>query len=175
MNNLNYDSLANVLKQNGMIPQSESVELVEDNFFNVKTSDFSLNEMQQEKSVEIPKALRKESKRLNHSDMEMICDSKLLQNSNRRIVRRFLNFKENMASKGSLGFFETCLFALFPKIYKAKLAKDAMRKINELNIDIEKLSDKNIPYGEGEMRYQSLIKYISFANEIQTKIKKEID
>ena len=45
----------------------------------------------------------------------------------------------------------------------------------ELNIDTNKLLDKTIPYGEGEMRYQNLIKYISYANEIQAKIKKEIN
>ena len=92
-----------------------------------------------------------------------------------KLIRRFLNIKQSLASKGALGHIENFLFAFSPKLYKAKLARDAMVRLKELNIDTKKLLDKTIPYGEGEMRYQSLIKYLNFANEIQSNIKKKFN
>ena len=50
-----------------------------------------------------------------------------------------------------------------------------MSKLLELNIDTKTLLDKTIPYGEGEARYGDLIKYLNFANEIQTRLKKKIN
>ena len=90
-----------------------------------------------------------------------------------KLIKRFLDFKQNLASKGALNAIENFLLTFFPRLYKAKLARDAMSKLKELNIDTKRLLEKTIPYGEGEMRYQNLIKYIKYANEIQTKIKKE--
>ena len=49
-----------------------------------------------------------------------------------------------------------------------------MKRLKELNIDTQKLLEKTIPYGEGETRYQNLVKYINYANEIQIKLKKQI-
>ena len=172
MNNSNYNSLTEKLMQSGLIKSEES-DKQEGNFFEVacneNATDFKLG-------VEIPKALQKEARRLNHSDLEMVSETLDEFNSDSfKLVTRFLNIKQNLASRGALGFVENFLFAFFPRLYKAKLARDAMSKLNELNIDTSKLLDKTIPYGEGEMRYQNLIKYISCANEIQTKIKKEIN
>lgn len=172
MNNSNYNSLAQKLMQSGLIPNNEQSSYENsENFFEASYENNIDSPL--EKEIEIPKALQKDSKRLNQSDLEMVSENTYNNNNSFKLIKRFLTFKENLASKGALGFVENFLFAFFPKLYKAKLAKDAMDKLKELNIDANKLLEKTIPYGEGEMRYQSLIKYLSFANEIQTKIKKE--
>jgi len=44
---------------------------------------------------------------------------------------------------------------------------------SKLEIDVSELADKSIPYGEAEDRYQNLIKYIKFANDIQIDIKRK--
>lgn len=176
MNNSNYNSLTQKLMQSGIIPSDNNDMQNEDiNLFGIVPDENMENSPFVEHSVEIPEAMKKR-KRLNKSDFEMISDENISPeyDNSFEIIKRFLNFKQNLASKGALGNIETFLFAFFPKLYKAKLAKDAMSKLKELNIDAKKLLDKTVPYGEGEMRYQNLIKYISYANEIQTKIKKEI-
>ena len=177
MNNSNYDSLVEKLKQNGIIPSDESDKKEELNFFEIKNKSESIDSPIIEQEIQIPKALKKETKRLNQSDLEMVSQNSedFINNNTFKTIKRFINIKQKMASKGTLSIFENFLFAFFPKIYKAKLARDAMHKLKELNIDTKKLLDKTIPYGEGEIRYQNLIKYISYANEIQTKIKKEIN
>ena len=170
MNNSNYNSLTQQLMQSGLIISEES-EQNKNNFFEVALEE---NATDLPIEIEIPKALKKETKRLNQSDMEMVsANIDEFQNNSLRLITRFLNIKQNLASKGSLSIIENFLFAFFPRLYKAKLVRDAMLKLKELNIDTTKLLDKTIPYGEGEIRYQNLIKYISYANEIQTKIKKE--
>ena len=130
----------------------------------------------EQESIEQPLAQQKISKRLNKSDYEMV--SNAIEddvNTSFKIIKRFINIKQNLASKGALGHIENFLFAFFPKLYKAKLARDAMAKLKELNIDTSKLLDKTIPYGENETRYQDLVKYINYANELQTNIKKKIN
>jgi len=179
MNDSNYNSLEEKLMQNGIIPKKS--EEVKDNDLELL---FGIQpELNMEKSpfvkkpIEIPKALQKAQKRLNQSDYEMvsnIVDPEIANFGAFRLIRRFLNIKQNLASKGALGALENFLFAFFPRLYKAKLARDAMIKLKELNIDTNKLLDKTIPYGESETRYQSLIKYISYANNLQTKINKKI-
>lgn len=171
MNNSNYNSLTEKLMQSGLIKSEES-DKNKDNFFEVALEEKNVTSNH---NIEIPEALQKKTKRLNKSDFEMVS-----QNSNNsinltpmRLIQRFINIKQSQASKGSLNFAENFLFAFFPRLYKAKLARNAMKKLKELNIDTSKLLDKNIPYGEGEIRYQNLIKYISYANEIQTQIRKE--
>ena len=91
------------------------------------------------------------------------------------IVKRFLTIKETMLNNGSGNNLEIFLYKFFPKLYKAKLIKESMSKLLELNIDTKTLLDKTIPYGEGEARYGDLIKYLNFANEIQTRLKKKIN
>jgi len=173
MNNSNYNSLTEQLMQSGLIKSEES-DKIEENFFETANSEYGADSPFE---VEIPKDFKKQTKRLNQSDLEMVSQNSqdYTDNNSIKIIQRFLTIKQKLASKGALGFVENFLFAFFPKLYKAKLARDAMSKLKELNIDTSKLLDKTIPYGEGEMRYQNLIKYISYANEIQTKIKKEIN
>lgn len=176
MNNSNYNSLAQQLMQSGILQADEQKsDKNENNFFEVAIDENAADSPIEEK-IEIPKALQKETKRLNQSDLEMVSEnSNQFNNNSFKLIKRFLAIKEKMASKGALSFVENFFFVFFPKLYKAKLARDAMSKLKELNIDANKLLQKTIPYGEGEMRYQSLIKYLSYANEIQTKIKKETD
>jgi len=172
MNNSNYNSLTEKLMQSGLIKSEES-DKNNENFFEVACNE---NATDSPIEIEIPKALQKETKRLNQSDLEMVSqNSDILTDGSFKTIKRFLSIKQNLASKGALGFIENFLFAFFPRLYKAKLARNAISKLKELNIDTSKLLDKTIPYGEGEMRYQNLIKYISYANELQTKIKKEIN
>lgn len=176
MNNPNYNSLTEKLIQSGIISNGESDknDKEDENFFESAIDENAVDLPIE--AIDIPAALQKKSKRLNQSDLEMVSkELDEVQNNSLKLITRFLNIKQNLASKGALGFIENFLFAFFPRLYKAKLVKDAMKKFKELNIDTKKLLDKTIPYGEGEMRYQSLIKYISYANEIQTKIKKEIN
>ena len=176
MSNPNYDSLAKKLIQNGILPSENKTSDIEENFFKTESSESIIDSPFNEEEIKIPKALQKNQKRLNQSDLEMVSNTdNEFSNNSFRIIKRFIDFKQNLASKGALGAIENFLFAFFPKLYKAKLAKDAMSKLKELNIDTNKLLDKTIPYGEGEIRYQNLIKYISYANEIQTKIKKKIN
>ncbi|MBQ8635394.1 hypothetical protein IJ425_04500 [bacterium] len=180
MNNSNYDSLKDKLMQKGILPQESEqankndLELL----FEIEPNEDMSNSPFVQQPIEIPKALQKMHKRLNQSDYEMVSnltDPEMASFGTFRLVRRFLNIKQNLASKGALSTIENFLFAFFPRLYKAKLARDAMTKLKELNIDTNKLLDKTIPYGESETRYQSLIKYISYANEIQTKLKKKIN
>ena len=35
------------------------------------------------------------------------------------------------------------------------------------------LLDKTIPYGENELRYGDLVKYLNYANEIQTRLREK--
>ena len=170
MNNSNYNSLAQQLMQSGLIKSEES-DKNQDNFFEAANNE---NVADLPIEIEIPKALQKEAKRLNQSDLEMVSLKDDFLNTNSiKLIKRFLDFKQNLASKGALSAIENFLLTFFPRLYKAKLIRDAMLKLKELNIDTNKLLDKTIPYGEGEMRYQNLIKYLCYANEIQTKIKKE--
>lgn len=171
MNNSNYNSLTEKLIKSGLIKNNEPHQNIE-NFFEIACKE---NVADLSMEIEIPSPLKKKNKRLNKSDLEMVSQNSTdsIDSTPVKIIERFLNIKQNLASKGALGFVENFLFAFFPRLYKAKLAKDAMSKIKELNIDTNKLLDKNIPYGEGEIRYQNLIKYINYANQIQTKIKKE--
>ena len=173
MNNSNYNSLTEKLMQSGIIKSGES-DINHKNFFEVAIDENAIESPIEEK-IEIPKALQKETKRLNQSDLEMVSENinSFSSDNSLKLIKRFLDFKQNLASKGALGAIENFLLTFFPRLYKAKLAKDAMAKLKELNIDTKKLLEKTIPYGEGEIRYQNLIKYIKYANEIQTKIKKE--
>ena len=174
MNNSNYHSLSEKLIQSGIIQiEDKPSDTIQQNPFEAPVEKVVAS-LEQNNEINIPKALQKKQKRLNQSDYEMVSQGidETINIKPFKVIARFLNFKENLASKGALGMFENFLFAFFPKLYKAKLARDAMIKLKELNIDTTRLLDKTIPYGEGEIRYQNLIKYLSYANEIQTKIKK---
>lgn len=176
MSDLNYNSLVEKLKQSGIIPSEES-DKNNENIFEIIHEENNIDSPFSDDEIDIPKTLQKNHKRLNKSDMEMLTENQNEQSNNNsyKIINRFLNFKQNLASKGALGGIENFLFAFFPKLYKAKLVKDAMAKLKELNIDAQRLLEKTTPYGENEARYENLVKFINCANEIQTKINKEIN
>jgi len=121
----------------------------------------------------------KNKKRINRFDLDIIEKDSISNTINfktvalLKVLKKFINSKENQAKKSNLKI-ENLFIKFFPKLYKAKLVKDAMNQLLELNIDAKLLLDKNIPYGENDSRYQDLIKYINCANEIQINLKKKI-
>ena len=70
---------------------------------------------------------------------------------------------------------ENFLIKFFPKLYKAYMAKCALKEFTRLNIDTKELMDKAIPYGESETRYKNLIKYLKYANDLKSKIESKFN
>ena len=171
-----YNSLTKKLIEDGIIKDTTS-DTSDYNIFSIGLNNESEESFFAEKPIETINPEKTISKRLNKSDYEMVSESldENISNNSFKLIKRFLSIKQNLASKGALNHLENFLFAFFPKLYRAKLARDAMAKLKELNIDTQKLLDKTIPYGEGEIRYQNLVKFLNFANEIQTNIKKKIN
>ncbi|MBR2069404.1 MAG: hypothetical protein IJ877_06545 [Candidatus Gastranaerophilales bacterium] len=169
MENSAYNSLTQKLIQNGILP-SENEENASNFFENTSTNPIIEEETEQK---------NKNKKRINQYDLDIIEKESISNTINfktvalLKVLRRFIDFKENKAKKSNLKF-ENLFFKFFPKLYKAKLVKDAMNQLLELNIDAKTLLDKTIPYGESDTRYEDLIKYLNCANEIQTNLRKKI-
>ena len=166
MENSSYNSLTQKLIQNGILSSSDD----NTNFFETsKTNPI----VEKETVKEI-----KNKKRINQLDLDMIEKESISNTINfktvalLKILKRFLDFKQNKAKKSFK--LENLFLKFFPKLYKAKLVKDALSELLELNIDAKMLLDKTIPYGENDSRYQDLIKYINCANEIQVNLRKKI-
>ena len=163
-----YKSLTQKLIQNGILPSDETSN---SNFFEVQSS----NPIAEEKNTEE----HKNKKRINRYDLDIISKDAISTTINfktvvlLKLLKKILNFKQDKAKKDNLKL-ENLFFKFFPKLYKAKLTKDALNQLLELNIDAKTLLDKTITYGENNNRYQDLIKYINCANEIQTNLKKKI-
>ena len=146
MQNSEYNSLTEKLIQSGIIkPDAQAEEDFGANFFSGAPSE----EVQEELKEPTNKG-----KRLNNYDLE------LLENSKNEEIK-----EENKLQK--------IIYKFFPKLYEFKVAKAAIQKMDELGIDTNALLDKSIPYGEGEIRYKNLVKFIKYANEIQTKLKRK--
>ena len=166
MENNAYDSLTQKLIQNGILPSEDSAK---SNFFETGVTDPIKEEIPEQKN----------KKRINHLDLDIIEKESITNTINfktvalLKVLKRFIDFKQSKAQKNSI-MFENLFFKFFPKLYKAKLVKDALNQLLELNIDAKTLLDKTIPYGENDVRYQDLIKYINCANEIQINLKKKI-
>lgn len=165
MENSAYNSLTQKLIQNGIIPSNEAEG---DNFFEAQSNPIVKEEIEP-----------KNKKRINQYDLDIIEKDSISNTINFRtiallkVLKRFVDFKQNKAKKNNLKI-ENLFYKFFPKLYKAKLVKEAMNQLFELNIDAKTLLDKSIPYGESDSRYEDLIKYINCANEIQTNLKKKI-
>ena len=184
MDNQQYNSLTEKLIQNGILASQETKNDSTgdiNNMFGIEPdedmshSPFSVNSIKEEVRKQ-----DKPRKRINQYDLELIQNSSQDLSSKGNIaifdiVKRFLNIKEAMLNNGSGNNLEILLYKFFPKLYKARLIKESMSKLLELNIDTKTLLDKTIPYGEGETRYGDLIKYLNFANEIQTRLRKKIN
>ena len=120
-------------------------------------------------------------KRLNQLDLELINRNQVKVEKQKKNfifkiapLNRFLTYDKNIHSIGrNNGILDRLCFAFLPRIHKAKLVKEAMAIFSKLDIDVSELSDSAIPYGEAEDRYQNLIKYIKFANDIQIDIKRK--
>lgn len=171
-----YNSLEERLIQSGIIKQGNEQE----NMFEIAQNDTAQNDIAQNDFVEIPDDFQKfnplNKKRLNEYDLNLLKE-KIENDTPRSIktVQRFLNSKEKSVAGKKIISFEKLYFKFFPKIYKAKIAKEALKKLGELNIDTKLLHDKTIPYGEEELHYKNLIKYLNFANEIQNSVKRKCD
>lgn len=155
MENNNYSSLTDRLIQNGII-SSSGIEPA--NFFEkpegLVSDDENSNiviESQQQNINNNPYA----SGRINGYDLNLI----------RKDTKN-----KNLKPRKKIGFFDSFLLKFFPKLYRAKLVKKAMKKFSDLNIDAALLFNKTIPYGESEIRYGDLIKYLTYANELQIEL-----
>ena len=170
MEDYNYNSLANQLLENGIISSNEgNYEL------NLSNGENFFEKV--EEKQETPQAPQTSHKRLNEYDSALIKNASKPIDENfsdkLNIVKRFLEFKKTMLAKGKIGFIEYLEYKFFPKIYRAKLVKEAMNKLHSLNINANELLDKTIPYGENESRYDNLVKYLNYANELNTKLQKK--
>ena len=180
MENSNYNSLAQNLIEQGIL-QSESklqkTDELKDLYGIVPDEDMNNSPFIEKPITEEKTSKKKQKKRINQYDLELLSNSEeeVLNTSSFKTIKRFIDFKQKLASRKAFWNIENFLFTFFPKLYKIKLAKDAMSKLAELNIDTKKLLEKTVPYGESEARYENLIKYIVYANEIQVKLKKKID
>ena len=77
--------------------------------------------------------------------------------------RQLNNFvKDNIVSK------------MMQPFSKAEKLKDILSTLNTLNGNVSELCSLRIPYGEQEMKYEELAKYLSQATSIQSLIKKEM-
>ena len=151
MKNNEYNSLTEKLIQSGIIQTDNSAQNSPDiNFFNAKNVDINENiQMPDEKEESINR------KRINNYDLE------LLENADVSLEQQEENHLQRL------------LYKFFPKLYEFKIAKDAIQKMSELGINSDILLDKAVPYGENELRYKNLVKFIKYANEIQTKLKRK--
>ena len=153
MDNKNYNSLAQKLIQNGLLNDINS-----ENFFEKSVNTISYKETEQ-----------KSSNRINEYD----CD--LIKN---RPARDGIKKTINFGTIASLKLFRqnsktaNLFFKFFPKLRRAKDTQDAIEKLSKLNIDTKKMLEKTIPYGESETRYNNLVEYLNYINEIQSKLKK---
>lgn len=184
MENNSYNSLTEKLIQNGILLSSSDLSnQKEQNFIeafygissepDVVNSPFAQNPIQE---IEPEENIEKETnkKRINCFDTQLnINNEQTSSNSAIKTLIRFLNFKEYKAKNFSAFNLENLFYKFFPRFYKAKIAKEAMLKLNELNLDARLLLDKTIPYGESEGRYEDLVKYLNYANEIQTRLEKK--
>ncbi len=157
MENSNYSSLTDKLIQNGIISNPNKDM---SNFFeNAKTpdsSEFNDNPSFSSNNILIPDGIYPDSKkRINEYDMNLLRAGKHSVDLNK--------VKSN-------NIYDSFLSRFFPKIYKAKLIKKAMKCMRNSNIDTSSLFNKTIPYGESEIHYRELVKYLVLANELQSKL-----
>ena len=155
MENNNYNSLTDRLIQNGIIanPTQES-----QNFFEAYRDASVENNSDSPFAQQSQKTDIADSNRINEYDLDLI---------------RKKSGKNHTKTKKKLGLYDSFLLKFFPKLYRAKLVKQAMKRISDLNIDTALLFNKTIPYGESEIRYGDLIKYLVCANELQVELSED--
>lgn len=194
MENFTYNSLAEKLKQTGILADNKDPVSTpkESNLF-LKGMIEGTAEADKETIQEQPKETKTQEltqsspqkaqskqtkKRINRYDLELLADkgkTKEAPPSLFSIFKRLISLRRmNMENSKAYNIKERFLNGLFPKLYKIKIAKDAVKRLNELDIDTEALLNKSVPYGESEFRYNNLVKYLNYANEIQTKLNREL-
>lgn len=159
MQNCNHNFFEDGLKENNLNNPQDKIKDIS----NDVSAIFSAAE-------EIKPAIHRTNRRLNQYDLELIKNS---------ASSDFITNAINFCTISSLKMLkndkvENLFFKFFPKLRKAKMIKDSMARLETLNKDAKILLDKTIPYGESEMRYDDLIKYLNYANEIQTRLKRKI-
>lgn len=150
MQNNNYNSLEEKLIQSGILqnanePVKTHVDApLRENFFESKKE-----EIEPQQDIKISK------KRLNNYDLDLLekAEGHFTLDSENKFLQIFYKF--------------------FPAIYRIKIAKDISKELSLLDIDTNTLMNKTVPYGENEIRYKNIIKYLKYANKIQSKIKKK--
>lgn len=179
MEDYNYNSLANQLLENGIISSNEGnyeLNYSTKNIFEKEEENNTIEQEAKENPPILPIKEKSSHKRLNEYDSTLIKNSSNPVKNNDEhlsIIKRFLEFKKTMLNKGKLGFLEYLEYRFFPRLYRAKLVKEAMNKLHSLNINTDELLDKTIPYGENESRYEDLVKYLNCANELNTRLQKK--
>lgn len=154
-----YNSLAKQLIQSGILPDDVQNPIIENNFF--KSPNGILSKEDEINPETEPKNLENK-KRINQYDLEFLEDEK------QTVSKGFIGNIKNILKKDE----QKVLFKIFPNLQKAKIAKETIDKLQKLNIDTQKLLDKSIPYGENDLRYKNLVKYLSVVNEVNSKINK---
>ena len=157
MENSKYNSLTEKLIQNGILNSTSSGnENIFEKFYDVEVNeDYSNSPFVENDKLQ---SLNEAKKRINEYDLD------LLNGKN-------INFSKKLNKKRNIC--DVLLLKFFPKFYKARLIKKAMKKMFDLNIDTKSLFNKTIPYGENEVRYNELIKYLTYANELQYELKEK--
>lgn len=154
-----YNSLAKQLIQSGILHDDTQNPIIENNFF--KSPEGILFDKEVKETKEINENLEniENKKRINQYDLEF------LEDKEQSIQKGFFNNIKNIFKKDE----QKVLFKIFPNLQKAKAAKETMDKLKKLNIDTQKLLDKSIPYGEKDLRYKNLVKYLNVVNEVRLK------
>ncbi len=145
----NYNSLKDQLIRNGILPSNNADG--SQNFF-----EFSIE------SNTTPDT--KEEIRQNPAQTNPISPS-----YNRRLNTSDVEIIEEIDKTGLKKYKDNFLFRVFPKLKQAKVAKEILKKIGDLNIDTNNLLEKSVPYGENDSRYENLVRYINAVNEANIK------
>ena len=167
MRKSSYNSLTEKLIQNGIIPNDN--EVLNENFFENLNQKKEDNTPQEQQTSEI----NGNKKRINQYDLDLIKNNKLS-------AKETINFKITATLKllsCILGFgvensekIDNFFEKFFPRLYRAKKLRENISYLAKYC----NVKDKTIPYGEQEERYNNLVKYLSYANNIETKIKEKI-
>lgn len=170
MENNNYKSLAQKLMQDGILSSNNMPENIFQNSKDIKQNENIQNPIENPSKNEI-----KNKKRINQYDLEILQDIQAKDVINFKTVAS-LNMLQSLIhpKKKGMNKLENLFFKLFPRLYKARLVKDALSELSKLDENAKSLLDKTIPYGEAQLRYEDLIKYLSLTNEIQINLKKKI-
>jgi len=164
MENSNYNSLTQSLIQSGILQNdTETLQNTQNFFENSKEKTDSKIEN------------NKVRKRINQYDLDLV-QNNLKEDLRGKIgLKTYFSIKilkhifglKTLNNEKMNNFFQK----FFPKIYQAKLIKENISKILELEVNFKSLSNKTVPYGEAQKRYDEIVKYLSCANEIEAKLK----